>query len=195
MAAKDTGAEQLIKDIAKRIFFAEGRLNATTQDIADAAGITRTLVNYYFRSKDELLQKVFYETMESMGCRLDEALASDLPFKKKVEHFIDIYTAEISECPYRESFMISEINTHGFELPQKKHSPAIKEFLKEVQVEIDNGNVRKMKPIHFLLNLFSLIAYPLLTRPLFSKILCINEAQYSKFITERKKVILDMLFV
>ncbi len=49
MAARDTGAEQKIKDTAKRLYFAEGRINATILDIADAAGVSRTLVNYYFR--------------------------------------------------------------------------------------------------------------------------------------------------
>jgi TetR/AcrR family transcriptional regulator len=41
MAARDAGTEKLIKDTAKK-FFAEGKLHATTQDIADAAGISRT---------------------------------------------------------------------------------------------------------------------------------------------------------
>lgn len=195
MAVKDTGAEQLIKDTAIRMFFAEGKTNATTQDIADAAGITRTLVNYYYRSKDVLLKQVFQETMEAMGIRLDKALSSELPFRKKVEDFIEIYTAEISKYPFREAFMIGEINAHGFELPTKKNSSAKKDFLKDVQVAIDNGIVRKMKPVNFLLSLFSLISYPLLTRPLFSKIFDINEAQYNKLLAERKKIILDMLFV
>jgi TetR/AcrR family transcriptional regulator len=38
MSTRDTGTEQLIRDTAKHLFFAEGKLHATTQEIADAAG-------------------------------------------------------------------------------------------------------------------------------------------------------------
>ncbi|RYD69366.1 MAG: TetR/AcrR family transcriptional regulator, partial [Sphingobacteriales bacterium] len=34
MAGKDKGTENHIKETAKRVFFKEGRFNATTQDIA-----------------------------------------------------------------------------------------------------------------------------------------------------------------
>ena len=61
MSTKDSATEDLIKETAKRIFFAEGRFNATTQEIADAAGVNRTLVHYYFRSRDLLFEKVWME--------------------------------------------------------------------------------------------------------------------------------------
>ncbi|HYD90018.1 MAG TPA: helix-turn-helix domain-containing protein, partial [Flavobacterium sp.] len=55
MSAKEQqDTERLIKETAKRVFFGEGRFNATTQEIADAAGVNRTLINYYFRSRDKL---------------------------------------------------------------------------------------------------------------------------------------------
>jgi TetR/AcrR family transcriptional regulator len=109
MAVRDTGAEQLIKDTAKRIFFAEGKRNATTQDIADAAGVTRTLVNYYFRSKDVLFRQVFDEAMQDMRHKFDAVLEAELPFRKKLEGFIDMFYAEVTAFPYKESFMISEV--------------------------------------------------------------------------------------
>ena len=40
---KDEATEELIKNTAKRLFFGEGKFNATTQEIADAAGVNRTL--------------------------------------------------------------------------------------------------------------------------------------------------------
>ncbi|NCD70158.1 TetR/AcrR family transcriptional regulator [Mucilaginibacter agri] len=194
MAVRDTGAEQLIKDTAKRIFFAEGKMNATTQDIADAAGVTRTLVNYYFRSKEALFKQVFDESMHDMASRMDEVLISDIDFKKKIENFIELFSAQLTAYPYQEAFMISEINSLGFEIPHKQRSPVLEKFLKEIQVQMDLGVVKKMKPFNFLMNLFSLMAYPLLTRPLFKIVLEINDTQYDKLMQSRKKMIVDMLF-
>lgn len=194
MATRDTGTEQLIKDTAKQIFFAEGKFNATTQDIADAAGVARTVINYYFRSKDILFQQVFKEAMEDMGKRIDEVLLAEMPFKKKVIRFIDVFMVELTTYPYKESFMISEINTNGFSLPDKEPSAVLKHFFKEIQQAMDKGEIKKMLPINFMLNLFSLIAYPLLTRPLFKKMLEITDIKFEQLMNERKKLIITMLF-
>jgi len=194
MAVRDTGAEQLIKDTAKRIFFAEGKMNATTQDIADAAGVTRTLVNYYFRSKDILFKQVFEEGMSDMGRRMDEVILSALPFKQKIEKFIELFYKEFTEYPYKEAFMISEINSHGFTFPQKKDPKVMAKFLKEIEAEMHAGAVKKMKPVNFMLNLFSLMAYPLLTRPLFKIVFELENEQYDKLLNDRKKIIIEILF-
>jgi TetR/AcrR family transcriptional regulator len=193
MAVRDTGAEQLIKDTAKQIFFAEGKRNATTQDIADAAGVTRTLVNYYFRSKDILFKQVFDEAMLDMRTKFDAVLAADLPFRKKLEGFIDMFYAEVTAFPYKESFMISEINSHEFDIDKKEISPALRIFIKDIQLEMEKGTIKKMRPANFMLNLFSLLAYPLLTRPLFKKLFELSDVEFERLLHDRKKMILEML--
>ncbi|MBD1394223.1 TetR/AcrR family transcriptional regulator [Mucilaginibacter glaciei] len=193
MAMRDNGTEQLIKDTAKRIFFAEGKTNATTQDIADAAGVTRTLVNYYFRSKDVLFKRVFDEAMIDTRNRFDEVLSAPLAFPKKVEKFIDVFYNEALKFPYKEAFMISEINSHEFALKQKEAPEALKIFLQDIKKEMDNGTIKKMKPMNFMLNLFSLMAYPLLTRPLFQRTFELTDTQYETLLKDRKKMILEIL--
>ncbi|MES2061654.1 MAG: TetR/AcrR family transcriptional regulator [Bacteroidota bacterium] len=193
MAVRDTGAEQLIKDTAKRIFFAEGKRNATTQDIADAAGVTRTLVNYYFRSKDILFRQVFDEAMLDMRNKFDAVLSAELPFRKKLEGFIDMFYAEVTAFPYKESFMISEINSHEFDVDKKEISPALRIFIKDIQQEMEKGTIKKMRPANFMLNLFSLLAYPLLTRPLFKKLFELSDVEFERLLHDRKKMILEML--
>ncbi len=49
--SEDLDTEQLIIDTALKVFFTEGRFKATTQEIADAAGVNRTLINYYQMNK------------------------------------------------------------------------------------------------------------------------------------------------
>lgn len=194
MGIRDTGTEQLIKDTAKRVFFSDGNINATMQDIADAAGITRTSVNYYFRSKDILFELVFREAMTDMGLRMDEVILSTLPFRQKVEKFIDLFYREFQEYPYKEAFMISEINSHGFTIPKKEKPTVMTKFLKEVEQEMEKGTIKKMKPMNFLLNMFSLMAYPLLTRPLFKLLFELSDNKYDKLLNERKEMIIGLLF-
>ena len=43
--SKKEQTEELIKATAKKLFFVQGKFDATTQEIADAAGVNRTLIN------------------------------------------------------------------------------------------------------------------------------------------------------
>jgi TetR/AcrR family transcriptional regulator len=192
MATRDTGTEKLIKDTAKRVFFAEGRLHATTQDIADAAGVNRTLVNYYFRSIDVLIGQVYKEAMQELTKRLDDVMVSDLPFKKKIENFIEVFLTEAVAFPYQETFLVTEMlsNTAKFDesKPQKINS-----FLKQIQAEMDAGHIKPMNPIHFMMNLFSLMVYPLIMGPLYKQLFNLNSASYTELIQERKQLICEMI--
>ena len=193
MASRDTGTEQHIKDTAKKIFFEQGRFNATTQDIAEAAGVARTVINYYFRSKDALFKQVFDEAMAETGAKMDSVLCTEIPFKEKVIAFIDMFTDEISLYPYKESFFISEINTHGFIPPVKEH-PGFEIFFKETQEAVNKREIKQITPIDFLINILSLVAYPLLTRRLFEKTLAENNTNFTQLMQARKKMIVDLLF-
>ncbi|MGI4751607.1 MAG: TetR/AcrR family transcriptional regulator [Janthinobacterium lividum] len=194
MTIRDTGTEQLIKDTAKRVFFLEGRLNATTQDIADAAGVNRTLLNYYFRSRDILFQQVFEEATNEIGKRLDEVMDSDLPFKQKIENLITVFLAETTLYPYRETFLVTQINCHVFMFKDTNKPHKIREFIKQIQEEMDKGNVRHMNPLHFIMNLFSLMVYPLIMAPLNKQLFDVDDEKYSQLMAERKELILAQIF-
>lgn len=194
MASRDTGTEQLIKDTAKRIFFAEGKLHATTQDIADAAGVNRTLLHYYFRSKDILIQQVFKEAMQGLNARLDTVMESDLPFKKKIENLIDVFLTEAVAFPYQETFLVTEILNDSCRIHDESKPQKIKSFLAQIQTEMDAGHIKPMNPVHFLMNLFSLMVYPLIMAPLFKEMFNFSDSGYTDMINERKKLICEMIF-
>ncbi len=194
MGARDTGTEQLIKDTAKRVFFAEGKLHATTQDIADAAGVTRTLLHYYFRSRDILIEKVFREAMQELTARFDAVMGSDLLFKDKIERLIEVYLAEVTEFPYQETFLVTEMILDPSKYHDEDESKKIKKFLKEIKDEMDAGTIKSMDPLQFAINLFSLLTYPLLMAPLHKQMFGLTDSRYNKLIKARKQIIMDLLF-
>ncbi|MGI8637856.1 MAG: TetR/AcrR family transcriptional regulator, partial [Segetibacter sp.] len=110
MPVKDCKTEQLIKDTAKRIFLSEGKMLATTQDIANAAGVNRTLLHYYFRSRELLFDMVFKEALTNLRERLHQVLGSELPFKQKIENLISVFYEELTEAPYLETFIALYLN-------------------------------------------------------------------------------------
>ncbi|QIL41349.1 TetR/AcrR family transcriptional regulator [Pedobacter sp. HDW13] len=195
MPLKNTGTEQLIKDTAKRLIFAEGKLHATTQEIADAAGVNRTALHYYFRSRDLLIAAVFQEAMQGLSERLNACMASAKPFRQKVEFLIEVFLKDMMAFPYQETFLVTEINTLGKQLVGNIDSGPVESFLNEVQQEMDSGNVKTMPPYQFLMNLFSLLSYPLIMAPLYKQLFQLTDNAFDELITARKAMIVDLIFI
>jgi len=194
MAVRDTGTEQLIKDTAKRIFFREGKFHATTQDIADAAGVNRTLVHYYFRSRDILFEQVVKEATEELHHNLDNALAGKISFRDKIKKMIDVFMDETMSFPYRELFIITETKRHDKQHIDSVHDTQIKPFLAEIKAEMDAGNITATDPRQFMMSLFSLMAYPVLSESLNKTFLKISDAEFPKMMKQRKQLIFDMIY-
>lgn len=194
MSTRDTGTEQLIKDTAKHLFFAEGKLHATTQEIADAAGVNRTLVNYYFRSRDALFDQVFEDAQQELFALLDEVIDSSMPFKQKIKNMISVFIDVAMKYPYREVFIITEMNRHDVINSKKARAEKVHFLLKDIEIEMEQGHIQKMNPKHFCMNLFSMMAYPLVTAPLNKVLFSMNDAEYNALMEERKQLIFDTIF-
>jgi len=199
MPVKDCLTEKLILDTAMRVFFAEGRIYATTQEIADEAGVNRTLINYYFRSKKSLLVKAVKTTMTEFKKNSDRILSSGLAFREKTEKFIDDFLNNQYKYPYLESFMTAELirqrlkdNTAASF--RGKQSAAVRQYLREIEQEMKAGTIPENNPAHFMLNMFSLMIYPVIMKPLQMNLLNLDNAEYQHVLKERKRIILEMLF-
>src|SRR3954470_4155760 len=110
--AESPDTEILIKETAKNIFFKKGLLSATTQEIADEAGVNRALIHYYFRSREQMLDTLLIETMQEKRDRVKAILSSDLSFKEKIARYIDAIIDYGLTYPHLENFIISETARH-----------------------------------------------------------------------------------
>ncbi|MFN8397106.1 MAG: helix-turn-helix domain-containing protein [Bacteroidia bacterium] len=61
----ETEAELKILEAAKFVFERDGYAGARMQAIADEASLSKSLLHYYFRSKEKLFDRIFDETMEA----------------------------------------------------------------------------------------------------------------------------------
>lgn len=191
---KDIETEVLIRKTAKQLFFGEGKFNATTQEIADAAGVNRTLINYYFRSRDNLFNQIFEDAVKREEQLREKVLFSDLPFKEKIEMYIDDSLLQAKEYPYLETYIVSRINDGCFYKEEEEWEKFMERFFKEFEVEMKKGTIEKMEPIQFILNIASLVSFPVAVRPLFQSTMRISDKEYDRILSERKEIIMKMLF-
>jgi len=199
MSIKDGHTEKLIRDTAMRIFFKEGRFHATTQDIADAAGVNRTLVHYYFRSRDILFKQVFEEGRTAFFKKLDEMVQPEQSFRVKIEHLIDIWMEQGIEYPFLDTYLVSQLNNPSVleELTENRVDNEDRKaaFYKEIKAEMKAGSITKMEPMQFLLNLAAMVSYPIIMRPLLERALSIDEKDFNKIVAGRKEAILKTIFL
>ncbi|MHA7607720.1 TetR/AcrR family transcriptional regulator [Elizabethkingia meningoseptica] len=194
---KKEDTEELIKQTAKQLFFGEGRFKATTQEIADAAGINRTSINYYFRSRDNLFNIVFEEAMQQMNQNHNAILLSDLPFKEKLGSWLEDELASAIQYPFLEIYIVTQIASNkGKSIKDEDHIEAITNVLeKELTAEIEKGTIRPISTIQFMLNIASLVSFPTCMRPLVQESFKLNDGDFEQILKERKQVILDTIFI
>ena len=187
--------ERLIKETAKRIFFQKGRLKATTQEIADEAGVNRALIHYYFRSRELMLETLLEEVVDDKKEKMRTILTSDLPFREKIADYISYLVDRGINYPHLENFIISEIARNpekGKILCAKSKSSDL--IRKQLQEEIDNGGIAPITPEHFMVNLSSLCNYPLLAKSIFQMVHGMTDSSYRKFLLDRKQIIFQTIF-
>lgn len=197
MGAPEPQTEGLIREKAKILFFQKGVLNATTQEIADEAGVNRALIHYYFRSREQLLDTLMEEIVNEKKGRVRPILMSDMPFREKVAAYVENILDHGMKYPYIENFIISEIARN----PEKvkmlcfrdklRSSELIKDQLHE---EIAKGRIAPISPEHFMLNLSAMCNYPLLAKNVIQNIHGMSDTAYRRFLLERKSVIVDTIF-
>lgn len=190
---KKDQTQELIKETAKNLFFVQGRFDATTQEIADEAGVNRTLINYYFRSRDNLVQIVFDEAHKVEKEKSEIIMRSELPFKEKITHFIEGSLQTSLQYPYLETYIVSQINK-GTCHKRDVEKEDLEMFYKDIKIEMELGNIEKMEPIQFIINMISLLIFPSAIRPLFMENMMINDKEFDRLISDRKDIILKLLF-
>jgi TetR/AcrR family transcriptional regulator len=197
MGVEEAQTEKLIKEKAKILFFQKGLLKATTQEIADEAGVNRALIHYYFRSREQLLDVLLLETIQEKRDRVRNILTSNAPFREKIARYIDTVVDYGLMYPYLENFIISETARHPDKLRDicAKDSVKSSDLIREqLEREVRNKTIAPVSAIHFMVNLSALCNYPLLAKSVLQTIHGMTDSTYRKFLNERKQVIYATLF-
>ena len=82
---------------ALRLFQAQGYHGTSMQDLADAVGMQKASLYYYFRSKQELLVRVCELGTGAFAQELEEIVASDLRATEKLQRAIECHLVALCE--------------------------------------------------------------------------------------------------
>ena len=190
---KEQKAEERIRAAAKKVFTTKGMAGARMQDIADEAGINKALLHYYFRDKNKLFEVVFLAEAQKFFPKINSIFNSDLPLFEKIKNFVQEYIDEMQLNPYLPWFVMNEINRDPdqfmYKIWGKENLPKPGKFLEQIEMEIKKGAIKKIQPVHLLMNLLSMTIFPFVAKPMLTRNLRLNEMQFNQVMEDRKKEI------
>lgn len=190
--ALNTETEKKIISSAEKLFFQKGKAGTSMQDIADDAGINRTLLNYYFRSKELLFEAVFKKAMSSFIPNLAAVLKSDMSFEDFVPFIIDTIIDAMLENPQIPIFVLQELSSTPERMPQivKEMGLDPEVMVKKMEEGMWNIPGASTDPRQMILNLISLCIFPFAARPVVTDILYLGDNDaYIEAMKQRKKIL------
>jgi AcrR family transcriptional regulator len=187
-----TETEEKIIASAEKLFYQKGKSGTSMQDIADDAGINRTLLNYYYRSKDQLFESVFRKAMGSFIPSLAAMLQSDVSFEEYVPAMIETVIDTMIENPQIPIFVLQELSSNPARMPEiiKEMGVDPSKVIQKMSMKVQEDQLLGMDPRQVILNLISLCIFPFAARPVVTDILYEgdNEA-YIEAMKDRKKIL------
>jgi TetR/AcrR family transcriptional regulator len=190
---KDKGAEEKILSAASKVFTTKGMAGARMQDIADEAGINKALLHYYFRDKDKLFEVVFMKEAQKFFPKINAIFNSDDPIFEKIENFVSEYIDEMVENPYLPWFVLNEVNRDPDQFMYKiwgtENLPKPAKFLEQIEKEVKKGTIKRIHPLHLLMNLLSMTIFPFVAKPMITRNMRMNDLQFWQAMEERRKEI------
>jgi AcrR family transcriptional regulator len=163
------------------------------QNIADEAGINKAMLHYYFRDKEKLFEVIFLQEAETFFPKINSIFESDLPLFEKIEHFVNEYIDEMVANPYLPWFILNELNRDADRFLSKiwdmKYRPNPAKLLLQIEKEAKKGTIKKINPVHLMLNLISMTIFPFVARPMITRNFQMPAAVFEQIIEERRKEI------
>lgn len=184
--------EKQILIAAIKVFQERGFAGARMQQIADEAEINKSMLHYYFRSKDKLFQKVFQASISQFFPEIFKVLNSDLALVPKIEKLVETYYDIFRKHPHLPRFVIHEMNQHPERFKNFMESVDVKipdRFVKQIQTEIEFGRMKKIDPKEFVINIIGLCVFPVIAQPMIQTVFKMSDEQFQQFLGKRKKVL------
>jgi TetR/AcrR family transcriptional regulator len=185
-----TEIETKIIEAANTVFLKNGVDSAKMGQIAVEAGISRTSLNYYFRSKNHLLNKVL-NNLENKIVPTISYLVNDesMDLADKIELFVDKYIDLIIIHPLVPSFMAWELNREPNWIIQliKQHKLNFEKITIQIENEVKAGKVIHFNLEDLFVNIMGLCAFPFVTKPILMEFFFDhNEENLTQFMNTRK---------
>jgi TetR/AcrR family transcriptional regulator len=198
--SKSSSAEERILGAATAEFAAHGYFGARTQAIADAAGVNKAMLHYYFRSKENLYGHVIKAAFARILTQVGEAWLHKGPLKTRLQGVVDSYMDNYERNPGFLKIILREVVDGGERFRSIFKEMREKDFLSAEWTPMDlmarvaeELGLSPRETVHLLVNLIGMCVISFTSPPLLESLLSFDVSDFQAFLRERRVAIKSMM--
>ena len=192
MDNNEVNTEQVILEAAEAEFLEKGYGNAKTVAIAQRAGVSHSMLHYYYRTKEQLFQKIFKEKVQEFTQAFNIVFEQNTDFKEILRRMIETQFKFLTQNPQLPLFIIREIisNKENREWAIKTLFPHLFPYISTIEKMLNNeiakGTVHPITIQNLLMNVLSINIATFIALPVLKEnVLFENEEMLKNFLNER----------
>lgn len=184
---KDT--EQRIINAAIKVFCEKGYDGARTRDIANEAGITHALINYHFKSKENLFNVIIENSLLGIRQKADEVLNNpDTTHIEKINTITATFASTINQYQELLLFFVTQILMNATHIAQKLNIHDLY-FNSIFYKQLKEQGLTDQDCINLYINIISLSTLPLIGKNILKEVTIFSEQQFNLLIENRQNQI------
>jgi AcrR family transcriptional regulator len=198
MVADKENTEEKILEAAKEVFIEKGNDGTRMQEIADRAGINKSLLHYYYRSKEKLFGAVFKFAFSYFAPNILSIVSDkETDIFTLIRRFVSLYLDIVMKNPFIPLFILNEVNKKNsniFVNVIKAAGINPQAFRDRIQREIDTGKIKPIDPNQLIVNVIGMCIFPVIGRPIVQVVLFNDDKKsYDAFLESRKHEVAEFI--
>jgi AcrR family transcriptional regulator len=197
MTEKDKQTEEKIFESATEVFIEKGMDGARMQDIADHAGINKSLLHYYYRTKDHLFNAVFEMIAGQMFKKFAPVFDESLSLEEKIRFFFQEHIAFLQRNPRLPSFLLNELNRNPERIKKLIQNIDINKLWttleKQHKEELVKYNITRETIPQLMTSIAALSVFPFAAKAIISGFMEKLGYDFDEYIEVRKKYAADFV--
>ena len=185
--------EAAILEAAEKLFMEQGFASTTTMQIAKRAGCNQALVHYYFRTKDNLFEKIFEEKVRFIVTNFLNINSEAQTLEDKIRKMVDVHFEFFRSNPRLVPFVLTEVFGFMFDKIKQQASLVFAKIDETLRAEIEKGTIRPITTLNLVLTIVSLDIAPFIIGPILQKSLNLTDEQVDEHLDIRKKEVVDIV--
>lgn len=200
MKKDDQNMELKILESAEKLFLEQGFLKTTTGQIAQLAGCNQALVHYYYRTKEQLFERVYEQKIQLLFSNFIAEVETCDSFEESITRMVRMHFRFLKENPMLPSFLLNECLNNPLERMSALKAKlsvlilTVKRRLEEtLNREIAAGNIRPISVLDLLFSIISLNVMPFLVMPLFQTLSDSSSEEMQTLLAHREEETVNLI--
>lgn len=181
----ELSAEVILLQAAEKEFLDRGYAGARTTHIAQLAGMSHSMLHYYFRTKKQLFDKVLENKLKVFTESVQVFIANkDLPILERIRAMVVSHFDKLAENKMVPRFILNELVSY----PERAEyittvmQSFAKSFIPSFQNDLDtacqNGEIVQINAVNLLFDILSVNAFTFMAMPLATQTVFNDEKAY-----------------